>query len=65
MFDFYHAAKIKVKMEPGNIENGVDLVLTVNKYKLREHTDVIGELNKGDKIVFNATLRDITHVHMH
>jgi hypothetical protein len=52
-------------MEPSNIDNGVDLVLTVNKYKLREHTNVIGELNKGDKIVFNATLRDITHVHMH
>jgi len=52
-------------MEPENRENGVDLILTVNKYKLRDHNDVIGDLNKGDRIMFNATLRDITHVHMH
>ena len=52
-------------MEPENIKNVIDIVLTVNKYKLKENTDVIFDLNKGDKIKFNATLRDISHTHMH
>jgi len=52
-------------MEPENIANSVDLVVTINKYKLKEHSNVIFDLNKGDKVRFNVTMRDINHMHMH
>jgi len=52
-------------MEPENLKNVIDIVLTVNKYKLKENNHVIFDLNKGDKVAFNATLRDIGHLHMH
>lgn len=65
IFDFYHATKIKVKMEPENREKAVDMIITVNRNKLRDYSDVIYDLDKGDAIMFNVTLRDVNHFHFH
>ena len=52
-------------MEPENREKAVDMIITVNRNKLRDYSDVIYDLDKGDAIMFNVTLRDVNHFHFH
>ena len=46
-------------MEPEEFKDRVDLVLFVNRDKLKLFGDTIGEIEHGSEIMFNATLKSI------
>lgn len=64
-----HALIIFIRMIPDDIENGVSLIVALNKNLYNKHKEILAETKIGDKIGFNATLigigtdRQFLHLH--
>ena len=64
-----HACLIFIKMIPDEFENGVSLVVTLNRELYDKHKIMLSNAKLGDKLSFNGTLmmlgtdRQIIHLH--
>ena len=65
----HHAVGVLVKMQPTESEFFPDLILALDTEKADQYSELIGNLNRGTEIIFNATIisvgNDIKTRHFH